>query len=369
MTVARFIADVSLRIVYIRILSMPKSKIFIVLSVLFLLLLLSIVITLLIGAVPLPWSNVREAFLHLMQTQTTGDEPMAAVILWQIRLPRVLLAALVGASLGVSGAAMQGLFRNPLADPGLIGVSAGAALGASIAIVLGSAWLNSLLPILQAWSVAMGAFIGSMVVTFFVYRLASSHGKTEVATLLLAGVAIQAMAGAAIGLLTYIANDTQLRDLTFWSMGSLGGAKWQQLQLLALVLLPCCLLLMLCGRSLNALLLGEYEAGHLGIKVERIKVYLVILTALAVGVAVSATGMIGFIGLVVPHLIRLAFGANHYLLLPASALLGAVLLLWADTLARTIVSPAELPIGILTAILGAPFFLYLLMQQRGRFKL
>lgn len=334
-----------------------------VLAFLALLLLGSMLATLFIGAVDLSPAQVRAVLLGSV------EDEVSRVILLDVRLPRILLAALIGSSLAISGAAMQGLFRNPLADPGLIGVSSGAALGATLTIVLGSAWLMPILPSAQPIAVALGAFIGSIAVTFFVYKLASNRGKTEVATLLLAGVAIAAMAGAGIGLLTYIANDTQLRDLTFWSMGSLGGAKWSQVRLLAVVLLPCCLLLSLCARSLNALLLGEYEAGHIGIKVERAKLWLIILTALAVGVAVSATGMIGFIGLVVPHLIRLAFGANHHLLLPASALLGAILLLWADTLARNIVSPAELPIGILTAILGAPFFLYLLIQQRGRFRI
>lgn len=337
--------------------------------------LLSAVLCLCVGAVSIELSDIWAVLTSGLTGQGVDYSlHMSHSILFHIRLPRVLLCLLVGACLGVTGATMQGLFRNPLADPGLIGVSAGSALGASVAIVLGHALLPVVVPaVILAWAqlvfVPVCAFLGGVGVTFLVYKLASQHGKTQVATLLLAGVAIQAMAGAGIGLLTYMADDTQLRDLTFWSMGSFAGAQWQQLAMVAVFLVPALIFLACQGRSLNAFLLGEYEAGHIGIRVEVVKRKLIVVTALAVGVAVSATGMIGFVGLVVPHLIRLAFGANHRFLLPMSLLLGATLLLWADTLARTLISPAELPIGILTAILGAPFFMFLLIRYRNGAKL
>ncbi|PIE37368.1 MAG: hypothetical protein CSA54_01480, partial [Gammaproteobacteria bacterium] len=226
-----------------------------------------------------------------------------AIVLWHIRIPRLLLGLLVGAGLAVCGAVMQGLFRNPLADPGLIGISSGAALGAALAIVLGHRLLGD--TPLQAWLTPLASFVMGSLVTLLVYQIASQQGKTQVATLLLAGIAMQAIAGAAVGLLTYLADDAQLRDLTFWSMGGLGGAQWQTVGVTACLLLPTTALLLTQARGLNAMLLGEAEAEHLGICVERLKQWCIILTALLVGGAVSAAGMIGFVGLVVPHLIRL----------------------------------------------------------------
>lgn len=287
-------------------------------------------------------------------------------ILIDIRAPRVLLGILVGAGLAISGAAMQGLFRNPLADPALIGVSSGAALAAVSVIVLGTTALSSIQSFLGIYTLPIAAFLGSLFVTFFVYRLANVNGRTDVATLLLAGIAVNAIAGAATGLLTYIADDNQLRTLTFWSMGSLGNATWEQvlaavpLMLLAIIVIP------INAYALNAILLGEAEAGHLGFNLERIKQMLVVFVALAVGTAVALTGVIGFIGLVVPHLLRLAVGSDHRFLLPAAALLGASLLLLADLIARTVVTPAELPIGIITSVLGGPFFLWLLLRFRAQ---
>jgi iron complex transport system permease protein len=281
-----------------------------------------------------------------------------------IRLPRVLLGLLVGAGLGVSGAAMQGLFRNPLADPSLIGISSGAALAATAVVIIGDAVSFSLPPVFRLFAFPVAAFMGALVTTLVVYRLATIAGQTVVATLLLAGIAINALAQAFSGFLTYYATDTQIRSLTFWKLGSLGGANWSSLFVAAPFILVPVLFFPRLARPLNALLLGETEAGHLGFDIEHVKRLAIVLVALAVGASVAVTGIISFVGLVVPHLLRLMIGPDHRRLLPGSALLGAILLVGADLIARTLVSPAELPIGILTAITGAPFFLWLLLRDR-----
>lgn len=288
------------------------------------------------------------------------------IVLADIRAPRVVLGMMVGAGLAVSGAAMQGLFRNPLADPALVGISSGAALAAVSVIVLGASTLNGLQTLLGIYTLPIAAFIGSLLTTLLVYRLSHVEGRTDVATLLLAGIAINALAGATTGLLTYMADDAQLRTLTFWSMGSLGSANWEQVTAAAPFILLAVIIIPWQAQALNAILLGEEEAGHLGFNLERTKQLLIVLVAMTVGVSVALTGIIGFVGLVVPHLLRLAMGPDHRFLLPASALLGGSLLLIADLVARTIVAPAELPIGIITAVLGGPFFLWLLLRFRRR---
>lgn len=287
------------------------------------------------------------------------------LIIMEIRLPRIALGILIGAGLAVSGAVMQGLFRNPLADPGLVGVSAGAGLGAVSIIVLGTGVLAPLVAALGMYALPLAAFLGGLATTLLLYRVATRRGRTSVATMLLAGIALGALAGAATGALIYIADDRQLRDLTFWSMGSLAGATWSKIvaagPIIAIVLIVSPIL----SRGLNALALGEAAAGHLGIQVQRIKNVAIVTVAAATGATVAVSGGIGFIGIVVPHMLRLAIGPDHRYLLPASALLGAILLLLADAVSRTIVAPAELPIGIITAICGAPFFLWILLRQRG----
>lgn len=307
------------------------------------------------GAMPL---TMNDTWLALWGY---GD-PTHQLVIWQIRLPRSLMAMAVGALLALSGAVLQGLFRNPLADPGIIGVSGGAALGAGLAIVL----LPTLtLPWLTLGSTTMLAFIGGMMTTLLVYRLGRGPFGTSMAMMLLAGVAVGAIAFSVLGLLNYVADDEQLRDLSLWQMGSLAGASWQRV---ALTLLMATLFWGWSQRqagSLNALLLGEPEARHLGVAVEHLKRQAILLCALAVGIAVAAAGMIGFIGLMVPHLVRLISGPDYRRLLPLSALGGALLLLCADLLARAIAPPAEVPVGLITALLGAPFFLWLLHQQRG----
>jgi iron complex transport system permease protein len=292
-------------------------------------------------------------------------QPVQEAVLLSIRLPRACLAILVGAALAVAGAAMQGLFRNPLADPGLIGISTGAALAAALVIVLGGALPLALTGLLRDAMLPLAAFAGGLATTWLVYRIASRDGRTEVATMLLAGIALNAVAGAGIGLLIFASDDQSLRDLNFWLLGSLGGVTWDSLLIAGPFMLAPALAALWLARPLNALLFGETEALHLGFEVERVKRLVVVLSALAVGASVALTGVIGFVGLVVPHLVRLTLGPDHRVLLPASLMLGAALLLLADLLARTLVLPAELPIGILTSCVGGPFFLWLLLRRRG----
>lgn len=320
-----------------------------------------------IGAVSIRPLQVAAILLKQIGIETPwAFETQQEMVLLVIRLPRVLLGLLVGAGLSVSGATMQGLFRNPLADPGLVGVSSGAALAAVLVIVFGGTLLGSVAALLGPFVISVASFLGSVVATLMVYRLATSQGKTSVATMLLAGIALNALAGAGTGLMTLIADDAQLRDITFWTLGSLGGATWPTLGAVAPFMAIGILSAPLLARPLNAIQLGEAEAGHLGIDVEWIKQGVVLITALMVGAAVAVSGIIGFLGLVVPHLLRLMLGPDHRVLLPGSALLGASLLLGADLLARTIIAPAELPIGIVTAFIGAPFFLWLLLRNRNQ---
>lgn len=286
-------------------------------------------------------------------------------VLLAIRLPRAAAGILVGAGLAVSGAALQGLFRNPLADPALIGVSNGAALAAAAMIVLGGSLAGVTAVVPLSLLLPLAAFGGALAAVFMVYRIASRDGRTDVSTMLLAGVAVTAMAGAGIGFMVFLSDDRQLRDLNYWMLGSLGGITWNRLGAGAPFILAGALSLTLFARPLNALLLGEGEAGHLGFRVERAKRAIVVLAALAAGAAVALSGVIGFVGLVVPHLVRLIAGPDHRLLLPASILFGAALMLVADLFARTLVLPAELPIGILTACVGGPFFIWLLLRRRG----
>ncbi len=286
-----------------------------------------------------------------------------ATVVLSLRLPRVLLALAVGASLGVSGTALQGMFRNPLVDPSLVGVSDGAALGAITIIVFGSELL--FVPAgLMPYAMPVAAFVGGLLATVLSSTLATYQRRTQVSLLLLAGIAVKAVAAAFSGFLVFIASDAQLRSITFWTLGSVSGATWETVVItLPLALLPAFVLLRY-GTTLNALALGENEAHHLGINIQATKVVVVVLTAIAVGAGVAACGIIGFVGLIVPHLLRLVIGPDNRNLLPGSLALGGILLILADTVARTIASPAELPIGIVTASLGGPMFLWLLMRQR-----
>ncbi|MCK9505293.1 MAG: iron ABC transporter permease [Porticoccaceae bacterium] len=315
------------------------------------------------GAVNLPLASVGRGFVAWFSGD--GLVTQDSIILFNIRLPRIVLAMTVGAVLASSGAVMQGLFRNPLADPSLIGVSSGASVGASLVIVAASAMLQSTTAF-GLTLVALGAFAGGFVATILVYRLATSNMGTSVATMLLAGIAISALAGAINSLLSYFADNDMLRQISLWQMGNLSTANWPRVALIALVATILAVGFPRDSRALNAMLLGESEARHLGVDVQRIKTRLIVLTALGVGTSVAVAGLVAFVGLVVPHVIRLLIGPDHRWLIPGSAIAGAVLLLIADNLARIVVSPAELPTGILTALLGAPFFVALLVQQRLR---
>ena len=285
-------------------------------------------------------------------------------VLWSIRIPRVLLGLLVGCGLAAAGAGMQGLFRNPLADPSLIGVSAGAAMGAVFAIVWHDSAAGWAVGWLGGYRLPVFAMLGAIVVTLVVYRLATAEGKTAVATLLLTGIAVNALASAFVGYMIFLSDARELRDFTFWSLGSLGLATWASLGAVAPFILFPLGGLILQSRALNALLLGEAEAGHLGVDVQRMTVGIIFLSAAMVGTSVAFCGMIGFVGLLVPHLVRLSIGPDHRYLVPASALLGGILLVAADVAARTFFAPEELPIGIVTAVVGAPCFLGLLHYSR-----
>ncbi len=287
------------------------------------------------------------------------------MILREIRLPRVILAALIGAVLAMSGAVLQGLFRNPLADPSLIGVSAGASVGASATILFGLGWIpfGALIGIS---SIALGAFVGGMLAVLLVYRLATGPEGTSVPTMLLVGIAITALAGAVNTLMILVADNEMLRRMSLWNMGNLDLANWNRVLICLPMILVFLVLLKGQAASLNAFLLGESEARHLGINVSSIKRRLILLTALGVGIGTALVGTIAFVGLIVPHLVRLMSGPDHRTLIPASGILGALFLVLADLLSRLLFAPAELPVGVVTAFLGVPFFIFVLHQQRGR---
>ena len=309
------------------------------------------------GAYPISLSELKD-FLR-------GDQPETLqYLIWDIRVPRILLALATGAILAVSGASLQALFRNPLADPMILGVTFGAMLFAVAGIVL-SYTIFSWLPIfLQQAGVSLLAFAGSLLFTVWVYLLSTKGSHTSVATMLLAGIALGSIASAITGLFTYFSSETQLRDITFWTMGSLTQANWRVLALFLPIGLAVTVLLFRQATALNVLVLGEAEAELTGVPVQKVKKIIIIATALGVGASVAITGVIGFVGLVIPHLLRLVKGSDYRFLLPAAALGGASFLVLADTLARTIIAPAELPIGILSSLIGSPFFLWLLLKQR-----
>lgn len=328
------------------------------------LLLVAILLGIGLGAVRIAPLQILAIFCSRMGIATGIDySDSQEAVMMAIRLPRVLLAIMVGASLSVSGAALQGLFRNPLADPGLLGISSGASLAAVGAIVLGLNSVTVLTGILGVYSLSLITFSGALITAVIVYRISRSGGKTIISTMLLAGIAINALAAAGTGIFTYAANDVQLRSITFWMLGSLGGATWNNLiGILPFTLLPV-IILPRFAKSINAFALGEGNAAHLGINTERVKTIVVLLTTLCVGASVAVTGVIGFVGLVVPHIIRLIAGPDNRYLLYIAPVAGALLLVSADIVARTLFIPSELPIGILTSMIGAPVFLYIVVKE------
>ena len=303
------------------------------------------------GAMEINWHNVFD---------TSSIE---YYVVWHVRLPRILAALLVGGGLAISGAVMQGLFRNPLVEPGIIGVSSGAALFAAATIVLGTHIAPKIFALLGDYALPIAACIGGWLVTSVLYLFSRNKRGISISSMLLIGIAINAFTGALIGLLTFIASETELRSLTFWSMGSLSSFNYQKILIIVAVQIILVPLLWKKAKAMNAMLLGEREAKHLGVHVERLKKEQIWGVAIITGTAVAFSGGIGFIGLLIPHLIRMLFGADHRFVLPLSYVFGGVLLIVADSFSRTITAPSEVPIGILTAFLGAPFLAYLVYKQ------
>lgn len=283
-------------------------------------------------------------------------------VVWDVRAARIIMAILIGSMLAVSGTSLQGLFKNPLATGDLIGLTSGATLLAAIAIVLGGHFKQYLPEAIQFSLVGISAFIGSFLSMMLVYRISTNGGKTNVVMMLLTGVAITAIGFSITGFLIYISKDEQLRDLTFWNLGSLAAATWTKNIILAVVLVIAYVILLPKGKALNAMMLGEKDAQHLGINVEKLKKQIIIIVALMVGSCVAFSGTIGFVGLIVPYILRLLFKSNYVFILPLSAVCGSILLLTADTFSRSIVAPSELPIGILTALMGGPIFIAILVK-------
>ena len=316
-----------------------------------------------IGAAGIPLPRLFAAI-----TGSGGDAANLArdqLVLWSIRLPRIVVAMCVGALLALAGAIMQGIFRNPLADPSLVGVSSGAGLASAATIVVGDRLLAGTAAQMPFELLPVAAFFGALVATVALHRIATHGGRTSIAIFLLGGLAIAALANAGIGLLVFVADDRQLRDITFWLLGSLAGATWPKAWALLPFVVASIFVIPRITRGLDLLVLGEAEAFHAGISVQRLKIISIVLVSAATGAAVAVSGVIGFVGIVVPHLIRLLIGPAHRILLPASMLLGAALMLCADSAARVLAAPAEVPIGIITAAIGAPFFLVLLLRQRA----
>lgn len=323
------------------------------------LLLLCIIVSVYAGAVPVTLTDWKAIF-HI------SDQPLmgSSYILWQLRLPRVVLALLVGAALALSGTLTQGLFRNPLADPGLLGVTAGAACFAALTIVVIANLHIPIPPALKYWLLPISAFIGAIVICFMLDFIARWLTARSIIGLLLTGIAINALAAAIIGLCTYMANDDQLRNLSFWTLGSLSSANWIIDAILLIVIVGVLFKVRQLMSAMNALALGESAATHVGIDIQKIRTQVVIMVAVLCGLSVAWCGMIGFISLIAPHIVRHIVGADHRRVIPFSMIVGALLLLVADTVARTIAIPAEVPIGIFTSLLGAPFFMMLLAKFR-----
>ncbi|MGV3733000.1 MAG: FecCD family ABC transporter permease [Microcella sp.] len=294
-----------------------------------------------------------------IDTDWAPTDPIIESTLWVVRFPRIVMALVVGAALAVAGAVMQAIFGNPLAEPGVVGVSSGAALGAATAIVVGAS-------VLGVAGVAVAAFLGGLVATLLVYVVSRAGGRTEVVTLLLTGIAVNAIAQAGIAFVLFVADSASREQIVFWQLGSLGGSLWSQVAVVAAVAVPGVLVALALARRYDLLALGERNARHLGVDVERLRLVSIVLVALLTGVAVAFTGIIAFVGLVVPHLIRMIIGPAHRGLVLASAVGGGALLVIADLLTRTLVAGAELPIGMLTSLVGGPFFFWLLYRQRRR---
>lgn len=314
---------------------------------------LTLILTFSIGPVNIPMSTVFKILFHFPKSWPDSYES----IIMDVRLPRIILGALVGSGLAVAGCAMQALFRNPMASPYILGISSGAAFGASLAIVLGISLGISV------FVVPFMAFTFAIITVFLVYNIAKIKGKVPMETLLLAGIAVGAFFTAQVSLIKYIAGE-ELRSIVFWLMGGLWASSWDKVAVAFPLILLGTSVIMFFSRDLNLMLMGEEHALDLGINVEIVKKIILIFSSLVVAAAVSVSGIIGFIGLIIPHTMRIIVGPDHRILLPSSCLVGAIFLIWTDTLARSIIQPIELPVGIITASFGAPFFLYLLRKRK-----
>lgn len=343
---------------------MKKKIIYLILTVV---LLLTMVLSLSFGAFYIPFKEVWLNMLHKVGLfRATAIDELYNGVIDLVRWPRTLLGVLVGAALGISGAAIQAIFRNPLAEPGLIGVSAGASLVAASIIAFETMLFTSLGQLFGHYLLAAGAFAGAGIATWIVYRISLHDGKPHIGTMILAGVAINALAGSLTGLISFLSDEQQLRTITFWMLGSLGGASWEAVWTMVPFVLLGVAGLPFLAKALNAFSLGEQEASQLGQNPQRIKILVIILSTLAVGAAVSVSGIIGFVGLLVPHAVRMLGGSDNRYVLPASALLGSIILTVADLIARTIAIPSEIPIGVVTALLGTPLFLYILIRDKKK---
>lgn len=339
----------------------PRLRVTVVFAVLVALVLGLAVFSACIGQVPTTPLEVVGSLFHRigLDIGAMPAHPSGEVTLWQVRFPRIVLGAIVGACLGCAGALLQGVFANPLAEPGVIGVSSGAAVGASSVFVLGGAFAG-------VWSVATAAFLGGLVTTVLVYTLARGGGRTEVVTLILTGVAINAFAGGLIAFFTFVASPAARDQIVFWQLGSLAGATWQAVTVVAPLALLGIGLSMAISHRLDLLALGENVARHLGVNVERLRQFAIVVVAVLVASGVAFTGIILFVGLVVPHLMRMILGPAHRTLVPASALCGAVVLLASDLLARSLVDNVDMPLGMITSLVGAPFFFWMLRRTRAK---
>lgn len=314
-----------------------------------------------IGQVPTTPAEVAGSVAHRIGLNwgPLPAHPSGDVTLWEVRFPRVLLAILVGAALATAGALLQGVFANPLAEPGVIGVSSGAAVGAGTVIVVGGAFV-------AAWSVAAAAFVAGLATTALVYLLSRSGGRTEVVTLVLTGVAINAFAGGLIAFLLFIASPAARDQIVFWQLGSLNGANWDAVAVVAVLTVCAVTAAVAVAPRLDLLALGESAARHLGVDVERLRRTVIVIVAILTTAGVAFTGIILFVGLIVPHVVRMLVGPGHRVLIPISAVVGAVVLLAADVAARSLVDNADLPLGMLTSLIGGPFFFWLLRRTRAR---
>lgn len=318
------------------------------------------------GAVEITYQDIFESLSRTLGFQhSTKVVPIQQGVFMQIRLPRILLCIIVGAGLSVSGTLMQALFRNPIVEPGLIGTSSGAALGAALVFVVGKDFFSQYSQLLGIMALPASAFVFSFAATILAYRLSSSFGKVTVSILILVGVAINALAASSTGFLSYIARDPQARSIIFWNLGTFSGANWNAVWLVYAVTVPSIILVLRYSKALNALLLGESEAGYLGVNTDSLKRKVILLNTLMVAIATSVVGVIGFVGLIVPHLLRMIKNSDNRFLIIGSTFAGAILMNLADIVCRTIIAPAELPIGIVTSFVGAPVFIWILLRQKG----